>query len=155
MRQSVRRKFMPTSRTNNKPINAQMKPWRPHNAKPTPPKNSPPPRNNVPTLPPGRRNIPQIAESSTGKGGWSINVAVGYASSLEADNSALSKCNANISSTCSIVHRWQGAGCAAIAKKANKGGGAWATANSKSAAEQSALNTCGGNCTVIDSGCVY
>ena len=80
--------------------------------------------------------------------GWSTG-----SSRLQADNEALRQCGLT---SCFIVLRLEGSGCMAVATGVNGQFLGWAEdASSQIAAEQSAVNACGGgDCTVSKSGCV-
>ena len=80
--------------------------------------------------------------------GWSTG-----SSRLQADNEARRQCGLT---SCFIVLRLEGSGCMAVATGVNGQFLGWAEdASSQIAAEQSAVNACGGgDCTVSKSGCV-
>ena len=105
------------------------------------------------TTPKSSHSSLAVVRTSESRGyGWSI----GSGSKLQADNEALGQCrltSAANAGVCSIAHRWEGAGCLAVAR-GNNGSGAWAAASSQSTAEQLAVNKCGSGCTVSESQCV-
>ncbi len=100
---------------------------------------------------PQQKSYSALAVAESSGGGWTTSWA-NERSMLVADNVALANCRSRNIPGCSIVHRWEGPGCVATAKGSNNNG-AWATANSQSAAERAALNSCGSGCTVAESGC--
>ena len=94
--------------------------------------------------PGAKRSYSSIADTQaqSTRGGWSVAYATGYKSEAEADIRAIELCQANGRGDCTVVHRFRGKGCAAIAKS-NKGAGGWAGGyETLVKAEQAAVEQC-------------